>query len=471
MSTPTKISLGNSVLEANGLENANPIITGNYIGPNHELPLPWPDGDWYLRQTFVPAVCEGETVICHTLIPGLLDYYRSLELIPDSSTIIAVEPTAEGENYGFPGTDPLEILRSEVSFSDHQRPNYLCSTFGSQQVAEQAADLGLQTINRADSSLSNNKARLREAAEKYGFSVLPGTTIRDNDDIETASNAVWNAEKGVWLKFPTGSGGDLVVKIEGTANPQSIAEAASQLRSNVQKAFKEGRFQVDFDSFWPIDRVAPAEFPLVIEADASINGEVVANGSTQFMATKLGEISIIGHHTQITTVDGEYLGNEPYADIDNRSRTIIEEQAQLVAHYNTREHEYFGIAAIDWFLTKNGSGQTKAAVVELNSRPTANTPPIIIADKLGAPHFINTNAYTDRPIHSIDDFLAVVGNDLAYGDILGNGLVIPQAFRTLVRRQGTIASPNFKLLILGRDSEHCHDVIQHLAKRGVRFEP
>lgn len=469
--TDLGLSLGHSVLEANAIENGRPVITSNYVGPNHDLPLPYPDGDWYLRQTFVPAIRSGETVISHRLIPGLRDHYARIGLLPTGAEIIEVESHRHGSGYGFPATDALEILRGNVAFGDTEVPQYLCSTFTGQMVDEQARALNLRTLpGRAESSLSNHKSRLREGAEEYGFTVLPGRTVYSWDDLNEVADASWNTDDGTWLKFPTGSGGDLVIRIKEKATEEVLHVAVNQLRDNIQKAFAEGDFATSFKEFWPEDRLSPVGFPLSIEADVNHVGRLVANGSTQFVSRKNGDTSIVGHFVQLTTDIGEYLGNEPYVDMPDDIREMAEAQSLRVADYNVSEHNYYGIAGVDWFVTES-EGRRKVWVVELNSRPTANTPPVIIAQKLGASHFLNTNVYTDTPIRNIDDFVGLIGEDLAFGDPNESGIVVPQAFRTIVQREGTQPSPNFKIAILGRDSVHCRSVANLLSRAGIRFEP
>ncbi len=465
------LSLGHSVLDANGIEGGRPIITGNYVSPNHRLPLPYPDGDWYLRQTFVPAVHEGETVICHSLLPGLLDHYTKIGLIPEGAQVIQVEPRTDGSSYGFPGTDPLEILKGDLRMSHRDAKAYLCSTFICDQVSQQALEMGLDTFPRPDSTLTNNKASLRQASDRYNLSMLPGTVLQNWEDIEAAVSAEWNTTHGAWLKFPTGSGGDLVIRLSDKVKHEDITQAVERLRATVGKAFAEAEFGTTIDEFWPEGTLAPTGFPLVLEADARIRGEVVANGSTQFIAKKTGELVILGHFTQMTTAEGEYLGNEPYEDIDAFTQLHAERLAARVADYNLDENEYAGIEAIDWFITEDHAGEQDISLVELNSRPTANTPPLIIANKLGAKHFINTNVYTDTPVRSVDDYIEIVGEELAFGDPNNGGQIVPQSFRTLVRREGLVASPNFKIVILGDTAKHCREIMQTLSERGVRFAP
>lgn len=52
-----------------------------------------------------------------------------------------------------------------------------------------------------------------------------------------------------------------------------------------------------------------------------------------------------------------------------------------------------------------------------------------------------------------------------------SGMVVPQSFRTLVRRDEIEPSPNFKAVILGRDTNHCRQIIRTLIGRGIRFNP
>ncbi len=462
------LSIGNSVLEANGI-NGRAVVTGNYISPMGNLPLPWPDGDWYLRQTLVPAIREGETVICNTLIPGLLDYYREVGLIPENTAFITSDPLVDGEvQYGFPFTDPLENLPGDYTFDDD---SYLCSTFGGSEVSQQAARLGLRTLDRASSDFTNNKAFLRQMAAANNIDMLPGALLSSFDQIDAIVSADWNTDAGAWLKFPTGSGGDLVYKLNGPFDEESLLTGVNVLRDAVKKAFSLGRFAVQVGDYWLDEEIAPGEYPLVVEADAHIFGDVIANASTQFVARGVGEISLIGHYLQITTPEGEYLGNAPFEGMPQQLEGLARAQAQHVSDYNVRENGYRGIAAIDWFATRDNYGGNRLSVCELNSRPTANTPPVIIAAKLGAAHFLNTNVYTSTMIEGIHDFIDVVGKDLAFGDPRNEGMVVPQSFRTMVYGDTIVGSPNFKVAVLGRDEDHCQQVIEQLSDKGIRFTP
>lgn len=453
-------------------EHADPRAVGvvrlNYVSPDHRLPLPTPKGDFYLGNTSAAALQDGEVAICTTLIAGLKEYYRRLKLIPDTARIIEASPMTKGPpRYGFPATDALELLRGQNIMSGEKIP-YLVPTFTNNKVREQARSLGMVMIDRPDSVLTNNKARLREASSQYGFRVLPGMILDRFSSVTEAVNRLGESPFGVWLKFPTGSGGDLVLHIESPVTGEKILSGIAKLRALVGQAFTEADFETTLEDFWPNGSLCPDGLPISLELDARNIGEIVVNGSTQFI-TNTNDHSIIGHFEQITTKEGEYLGNEPYYPTDS-IRSEIEKQVARVAEYNMSEHGFRGIQGVDWFLI-NQSGRNVIYIDELNSRPTANTPPFIIAQKLGAPHWINTNVYTDKPIYTIDDYISLIGRDLAYGELMKEGLVIPQAFRTLVTDSQVFASPDFKILILGRDRKQCHDIMEQLSKRGIRFHP
>jgi hypothetical protein len=299
--------------------------------------------------------------------------------------------------------------------------------------------------------------------------MVPGETVTDWNEAIAVVDVPWNTERGVWMKLPGGSGGDLCQRIPMKATIEDIALARERLRLAIRRSFDENRFSQTMEQYWPHDAFSPTGFPFVIEADVHLQGEQCINIGTQFITEKNGGVHIIGHYDQITTDEGEYLGNEPSTSLTNEMQQLIEEQVQRVAAYSMKENHYFGIQGVDLFLVHESEGW-RAYISELNSRPTANTPPVIIAQKLGAPHWINTNIYTDTPFEQMDDYIETVGKDLTYGS-WESGAVIPQAFRTLVRRGNTIASPNCKIVILGRDAQHCREIQNQMIARGIRFTP
>lgn len=468
MNIENGLSLGFTTLDCHQQEG-DPLIFLNYVNPDHRLVLPFPKGDWYLVNTAVAAVQAGETVLCSRLIDGLYQYYQHLGLIPEGASIIQVEPQVDGDvSYAYPATDPLAILSQQIHLTGGHKQLVSTTAFTCEQVWQQEKSLGLKSLDQPSSFQTNNKALFRQASHQYGYRMLPGECLRSWQDLARAAQTYRNLRHGVWLKFPTGSGGDLVDHI----NPVSfeyLSAGVNRARDNVIRAIDQGKFATDGNSFWPKAEFCPTGFSLVVESDARNCGEVLVNGSTQFTTRKDRRVSVIGHFQQITTEQGEYLGNRPLHPSETVARSL-KEQVRRVAEYSIWTNQYYGIQGVDWFLVRDQAGTIKPYVVELNSRPTANTPPAIMAAKLGDKHWVNTNVYTDRPIMNIEDYLAVIGRDLALGNI-ADGLVIPQSFRTLVTRRRIFPSGDFKALILGTSWYHCDQVIAKLRHRSVRFTP
>lgn len=463
-----ELSLGFTTLDCNQQEG-NPLIFLNYVNPDHRLALPSPKGDWYLVNTAVAAVRAGERVLCSKLIDGLYDYYKQLGLIPEGASVIQVEPQVDGDiNYAYPATDPFTILDGQIYFTNRDKPLVSTTAFTCERVWCQEQNLGLKSLGRLSSFQTNNKALFRQASYEYGYRMLPGECLSSWEDLERAAQTYADLEYGVWLKFPTGSGGDLVYHVN-RISLELLYEGVNRIRDNIISALNQGKFTTGGEPFWPKKEFCPEDFLLVVESDARNCGEVLINGSTQFITRKDRRLSVVGHFQQITTEQGEYLGNRPLNPMETVEKLLVE-QTRSVAEYSCCVNQYYGIQGVDWFLIRDKTGKIQPYVVELNSRPTANTPPLIMATKLGAKHWVNTNIYTDRQIIDIRDYLDVIGRDLALGNI-EDGLVIPQSFRTLVTRRKVFPSPDFKLLILGTSSDHCDQIIEKLSKRSIRFVP
>ncbi len=465
-----KLSLGHTVLKANEVKG-NPVVTLNFVNPDHRLTLPFPDGDWYLRNTAVPAVRDGETVLCTTLIPGLQEYYREVGLVSDGSHIVEVEPSLDKKGtLGYPFTDPLAGISGKVRLGSDGlgETSYLVPTYTNVQTESQAASIGLGSIDRVDSVVTNNKASLRRDADKYGIPMLDGSVVESDTELVDAVKKYGSLEHGVWLKFATGSGGDLVYRVKNVSE-RSLRNGIHAMRGSIARAFTQGEFAVSAQDFWPQGEFAPAELPLVIESDARNEGKVLMNGSNHFVTNKDGSVQILNQFEQLLTDEGEYLGSRTFSP-EGDVKQKLEDATMRAAEYNMSENSFYGIQGIDWFLMEDKNGDTQVKVVELNSRPIVSTLPVIVSEKVGAPHWINTNVYTDTDVFDINDYIDIVGRDLAFGNS-EHGIVIPQAFRTLVTRSEVRPSPNFKILIMGDTPEKCAEIVDRLKQRGIRFTP
>jgi hypothetical protein len=411
--------------------------------------------------------------LTNPVIDGLLGYYKRLGLLQDVNDVIQVEPKIgrfENSVHGHPFTNVVANLDGQVRPIAERGLPILISTFSDQYQREYARSLGLQTIGEHSSVEANSKSRLREYQKKYNYQMLPGAVIDNTSDLSRIVDEFKQFESGVFLKFPTGSGGDLGIHLE-IRSLKDLEEGIRKIRDRINQALNNGKFGIGIDDFWPPDMPCPPGLPLVIEAHYRNVGELIMNGSTQFITRSDGTWESYGIFKQYTNDKGEYLGNEPIvqADLDTAQKGLIEAEVEKVARYNIDENRYFGLQGVDWFLIKRQDGTIACYIVELNARPTANTPPLIIAQKLGATFWLNINCFPanrDFPIHTIDDYIHIVGKDLADGE---NGqLVIPQAFRTFRTTDRLIPSPDFKAMIIGRDRQDIAQIVLELHRRGIK---
>lgn len=474
-----KLGIGISTLMANGvtsLDGISPHLMLNYVCSEPRLALNAPHADFYLAQTAIPALREGEHAIVNTVLPGLLDLWKHHGLIPDESNIIQVNPDIPpfaNYPYGYPHTDLLSNIQTHSLPSRNGTTPVLISTFSNDKIRAQAQQLGFDTVGTHSSVDANSKARLREHAAEYGIKMLPGTLINSDSNLERIAEEFKKFPHGAFLKYPAGSGGDLglPVKIQSV---EDLHHAIRELRERVQVSLTRGKFGITIDDFWPADSPCPIGLPLVIETHYANFGELVINGSSQFLTTINGKVDIYGHFGQMTTEVGEYVGNYPLAadKLDATTRARIEAEVRNVGKYNIEKNSYYGIQGVDWFLIRDEHGKLQVYVDELNSRPTANTPPFIMAQKLNASHWVNTNCYPidrNRTIRTIDDFIALVGHELALG---ANGsAVIPQAFRTLTSSSRTLASPDFKCMVIGQSEADPDKIALELIHRGISLDP
>lgn len=471
------LSLGKIAFSAWGVnpDVFQPVIAVNFIGPDHRLPLPSPDGDWYIMQTAVPVVGQNEVVLCNTLISGLEEYYRNIGLVPESGIIRQVDPHINGRlSFGYPVTDPMVNMgrRNQFFISENgYRGQVLIPSFMSPQIRLNALRVNLHTLPMPDSIITNNKAAFRLNSHRFGYTILPGFTIEDGDQLQNIPDGVSDYQTGAWVKLPTGSGGDLVLFVD-RINRDTLINASFYLRNAVGRSFEQGEFDVNLEQFWPQDRLSPKGFPLVVEADARNFGRIILNASSQFIA-KNNQTEILAHAAQVTTDNGEYLGSAVIDESDLGNLVdlrLLEQEISKVARYNKEANGFVGLQGIDWFLIENQAGLRRPFIVELNSRPIVSTMPVIISRRLGYSRWLNINCYTDIPITNFRDYENLVGRVLAYGHD-ERGIVIPQSFRTLVSAEDILPSPNFKVLLLTNSQTNLDRIREELIGRGIRFRP
>ncbi len=475
-------AIGLSTLRANGIEG-KPLVVYSFVTPEHRLPVADPAGDWYLNTAIVPTLRPGESALVTKLLPGLENYYHLMGLLRKGTELIQVEPNL-GSNtrspFGYAATDPLVLAERR-----HINGKYvLVSPFSTNTINSHARRLGIQTIGFPDSTLTNNKALIREKeiAEKYGIRTLPGFITYDYDDVKQAERKFSGTPHGIWMKLPVGSGGDYVMHLHD-ASKAEIYSGRNRIRHLLAEHFRREKFE-GFEGFWPQNMFSPKDFPLIIETDVRNLVEPgigkVINGSTQIITNTNGTAEVGMMSQQITTKEGIYIGNIPLIreyQINSHVKLLLEEEATKVGRYNIEVNGYHGIQGIDWFLVYNGKN-IQYFLTELNSRPTIATIAWMVSEKLEADSWVITNAYTTKPMTSIDDFISLVGDKLASPTsiydtkerIAGEGLVVPIAFRTLIGANGkTIPSTDMKIQVFGSDIGHCHRILNSLEEKGIIF--
>lgn len=464
-------SFGHTAMWATG-ETGTPVINVNYTGANKNTSVPGPAADAYLNLTIVPALQDDEFALTLEMIPGLGRYYSDLGFLPTRARLIQIPTVPQGSvTYGYPATDAAAKLLPE-HIARLPADARVVSTFHCEYVQRDLDRHGLRALERPPAHLVNNKASLRGAANDNSFDMLPGAVLSSESDLHDVVSRFGNSAYGVWLKFPTGSGGDLVYHV-AEVSEASLREGIATIRRSVHQSFVEGDFGMTGSQYWPEDRFAPEGLKLVAEADARNLGTLELNGSTQLVTTRSGGIYFKGHYRQETSALGEYQGNSPLS-VDNTHdasmHNLIWDQVKSVGAYNQKDNGYFGIQGVDWFLIRLPDGTQRVYVVELNARPTANTPPQIMADKIGAAAWLNINATAPSIMTCAEDYIEIVGRGLAFGEASGEGLVVPQAFRSIVTRDnGILASDRVKLFIAGRDDGHINGIRRRLSDRGFVF--
>lgn len=460
--------LGAIVVEDHPLQlnsETTPLVVANFVNPWNLLPDPY--GDKYLSGLAIISAGKNETALTFQLLPGFENYLREIGVIDPTTTIIQASHNG-GRRYGFPHGDPLHRLHQEVgdstSLRDPKTGNeyVLVPTLTHGKVAEQARKLGVHTLDQPDADVTNNKAILRDEASRYGIPLLPGIVVRDGDRIGRIVKRYKDSQHGIWLKFPTGSGGDLVQPVERISR-RNIRRGIKKVRDTVYEAIKQGDFGIEGKSFWPRHKIAPREFPLVIEEHAKNLGEVLIIGSNHFSTLPQGE-EIYGYFKQITGPTGDFIGSERF-EPEGEMRMQLDEVTRRVAQYN-RDKGFFGVGGIDYFVIQRPDGKMQTFVLESNARPIISTYPYIVGERLGINEWTNTNVTLDRPIRSFEDFVESVGPDLLYQKGATSGIV-PMAFRTVIDiNEGVIDSPHCKLVILGSE-ERRKEIMQRLEAKGI----
>lgn len=446
-------------------DGAKPLVVVNFDNPWNLLSEPV--GDDYLSGLAAISAGENEAALVFTLLPGLQEYYRKEGIVDPSTEIIEV-PHRGGKKYGFPHGDPLEQAGRLLDGEELREPMtggpyVLVPTLTHDKVRSQAHAIGVRTLEQPPADQTNNKAKLREAAARYDIPLLPGRLIHHGDNLWQVASELRRSSHGLWLKFPTGSGGDLVYRIPQPTEGE-LRRAVRAVRDTVHSAFEHGDLGMQGREFWPEHRIAPEDFPLVVEQDARNIGEIVVLGSNHFTVSPDG-VQVNGYFRQITGIDGEFIGSEKF-EPDGAIRAQIDDVTERTGRY-CQDMGQYGVQGLDYFVIKLPDGSLQTFVLELNGRPPISSYPDIIGKRVGINSWVNVNVTLPSAVSSLEDFAAIMGEDLYRKDATAG--VVPMAFRTIVDSdEGVIASPHVKMVILGSDFEK-EAIITRLQERGVKI--
>lgn len=480
------VSLGRTVLQCNGIQPKKTdqiVVMNSFVtGPEHANGkpfglLPEPEGDAYLNFMVIPGLAPGETVLCLRLQPGVLDYYTSIGLIQPSNSVIEVDPKpgSQGE-LGFPFTDPISLLRQQVpgGATALDPVGYLVATFPSQPTDTLADEVGLRMVQRLDVATANDKAAFRKASEKWGFTMCPGMCLSAEGDIATAAGSLSDASR-VWMKLAQGSGGDLVIGIDGPITEEALRSGIHAIRESVIKAFQVSDYgSYTIDDYWPASATLPVGSTITVERDAKDFGEPIFNGSNSMIINQSGEMIPCGYYYQIISPEGNFCGSATCNASPEIMAAINEEIGKVAAYAASSEGlNLRGHCGCDYYVVREPSGEYKCLVYELNGRPIISFFAHMVAMKLSAPHMININIEAPEPILTMGDverLLTVDGINLTRPNETGV-LVVPLAIRTLYTDQGTCyESPIVKVGIFSPNEEAGMAIMKRIRPSAASFK-
>ena len=481
-----RISIAGETVAAHGINPDSVLAVFDPVFTKRNEVYPTPDGDAYLSVAGLVASERGGTTITAETPPGYVDHMLEVGVLPSDTRVLQRPITIEHpDKVGHPASDPLALMvREGVRLDENGRPYYV-SIFESPDVREEAERAGLELLGRPDSTLTNNKARLRQFAEEYGIDMLPGRVVESWEELHKFADR-HKGEKA-WMKVSIGSGGDLVLPVRHLSR-EAADEATRRMRQTVSQAFDRADFSMTVDEFWPEGDVSPVGFPNVIEEDAGVEGEIEINGSNFFITKKDGSVEYLGTFQQITSPDGEFMGSRLYHPEPDVMEKILD-QTQRFAQFNMNENGYFGIQGMDFFVMRDGLGNPRVRPIEGNSRPPISSYPEILMRNLRTEHdgydspdgtWDNINLVsTQMPLDAVTRVPDIIGAGLAFGhrDRHGNVLrqAIPLAVRALVHKNGhgeepaVIPSDRMKMFVYGANEEQKALAFTELESRGVVY--
>jgi hypothetical protein len=234
------------------------------------------------------------------------------------------------------------------------------------------------------------------------------------------------------------------------------------------------------ERLWPEQSSLPREVCLICEQDTRYLGMLRANSSNVVTIHDDGTFEVEGNFMQITGLDGDYRGSYPYSPEAEYGPKFAAELARQVRSVAAWLHSigFRGRAGMDYFVVQNDSGELSVIMTEVNGRAPISGVAQVMAQKLGAPAWMNINVelpaeLRGRPatLHSMDDFRDAFGEAAEFkpGDFSAVR-ILPQAMRALHDEHGlAVPSRKVKALIVGPNMDTLFAYRRRLQEEGFNL--
>jgi hypothetical protein len=498
-----------------------PVSIGNWIPAPHSVGrdgrvppfhVPDPAGDAYLAGLNVAALDEGEEAISPRLMPGWVEHLQKVGVVPHDAVVhevdfnvvevLSIEQSEPARRLaGFPHTD---ILSRAEAQGVRLKPGQLVSaTFPTPFVRDQVTKLGGVLVQDSDTSHTNNKHEFRQAAGQYGFSVFPGVSVSSEAELihqtrklsliyEHARSLGANPKYVARLKDPCSSGGDGVRGIEAPGSEEATRSALEGILSGIERSYQLAEYgDRSMALRWRDARKSSFPYPLVLEHDATMVGEVLFNGSFMVEIHDDGRYAVPRYFGQKTDREGSFRGGYTIDKTSPRWSNVFTEKAdQLLAESIDGVVRYWhgelgvrGMAGVDFMLVRRyEDGAIVPYLFDPNVRPTINSISNAIAGKVerttGFTAWENINGWAPTELSSMSDFESLLnlgdGRDFYRG--CEYGIVVPIAHRSMYSKNddGSVSCVRptcaAKFLIAANNEADVETISRLLAdRRGLRY--
>lgn len=355
-------------------------------------------------------------VLTTPLLPGVLEeHFLPLGITPHLHAFHTNSTPRAGD-----------AVRNMLAGGHNHRDVFDGKTVFASFVTEGLAALARCHITHKASRNCNSKARMRERAREFGFLMPPGQVVRSMHECRLAGRTL---RYPLWVKTD-GSGGDFGVKVrredaleagvralvrkmlEGwdTLPPSALSQEHTETMQlyNWRAALKQNQPLAD-------ELVFPME--LVVEEDASVTGEVLANVCWQWLVTARDQHEI-GASEQSIGPSGEWWGSTSRISPLMRRGGVGYRTGLPGAHGICawmRAEGLTGLMGPDGFLVRrHDTSKLEFLWIDPNGRPAMSTTSFILLNALmnGRGVFLNTNLTLPRPVTHWQDVTRAVGEEL-----------------------------------------------------------